>query len=190
MKRIIVLGNGNSGAQAANAVFRNAKGCGSNTVEYYYEYGPHHGVTIDKSIKHSYASDMNKLEVEVSDIVISCGWAHKVPDDIVEFGNCYNIHPALLPNYRGSSPIERQIRNSESLSGITLHRMDAGYDTGPVFARVVYRIDNMSENDVVQIGIDAINKLVEAFIVKYPDIECIDQNDAQFAEKVLTFTLD
>ena len=145
---------------------RNVADCDSYTVEYYYEYGPHHDVTIDEAVKHSYLNDINKLCINASDIVISCGWTHRVQDDIVKFGNCYNTHPALLPNYRGNSPIERQIKNFESLSGITLHKMDKGYDTGPVFVRVVYRIDNMTEDDIVQLGIKAINILIEVFITK------------------------
>ena len=91
MIRIVVLGNGNSGAATANAVYRNVADCDSYTVEYYYEYGPHHDVTIDEAVKHSYLNDINKLCINASDIVISCGWTHRMQDDIVKFGNCYNI---------------------------------------------------------------------------------------------------
>jgi len=43
-----------------------------------------------------------------------------------------NIHASLLPKYRGAAPIERAILNNESLTGLTIMRMDEGLDTGPI----------------------------------------------------------
>jgi methionyl-tRNA formyltransferase len=45
----------------------------------------------------------------------------------------FNAHPGLLPEYRGAAPIFWQIRRGAVSAGITLHRVDAGLDTGPVF---------------------------------------------------------
>lgn len=47
----------------------------------------------------------------------------------------YNIHPSLLPAYRGPQPIYWTLRHGASATGVSLHRLDAGIDTGPVFAR-------------------------------------------------------
>ncbi len=44
----------------------------------------------------------------------------------------YNAHPGLLPAYRGADPLFWQIRRGEAGGGITLHRLDAGVDTGPI----------------------------------------------------------
>lgn len=41
-----------------------------------------------------------------------------------------NMHPSLLPKYRGPSPIQTAILNGESTTGITIMRLDAGMDTG------------------------------------------------------------
>jgi len=46
-----------------------------------------------------------------------------------------NIHPSLLPAYRGPAPLFWQFRAGESLTGVTVHHLDAGMDTGPVLAR-------------------------------------------------------
>jgi methionyl-tRNA formyltransferase len=45
-----------------------------------------------------------------------------------------NFHFALLPNYRGASPVFWQIKNREPFGGITVHQMDAGWDTGAILA--------------------------------------------------------
>ncbi len=43
-----------------------------------------------------------------------------------------NIHPSLLPKYRGADPVFWVVRNGEQRTGVTVHWMDAGVDTGPI----------------------------------------------------------
>ena len=45
---------------------------------------------------------------------------------------CFNIHASLLPRWRGAAPIARAILAGDRESGITIMRMDAGLDTGPM----------------------------------------------------------
>jgi methionyl-tRNA formyltransferase len=44
----------------------------------------------------------------------------------------YNVHASLLPKYRGAAPVERAIMAGETLTGVTIIRMDEGLDTGPM----------------------------------------------------------
>lgn len=46
-----------------------------------------------------------------------------------------NVHPSLLPVGRGPEPLFWTLRRGERMTGATVHRMDAGFDTGPVVAR-------------------------------------------------------
>jgi methionyl-tRNA formyltransferase len=54
--------------------------------------------------------------------------------DIPCYG-CINIHPSLLPRYRGPSPVITTILNGDEYAGVSVMRLDAGMDTGPIFAR-------------------------------------------------------
>lgn len=45
---------------------------------------------------------------------------------------CVNVHPALLPKYRGASPIQAAILNGDKVSGITIIKMDEQVDHGPI----------------------------------------------------------
>jgi methionyl-tRNA formyltransferase len=45
---------------------------------------------------------------------------------------CLNLHPSLLPAYRGRFPVEDQLAAGETQTGVTLHRMDATADTGDI----------------------------------------------------------
>ena len=60
--------------------------------------------------------------------------------DIPKFG-CLNIHPSLLPRYRGASPIASAILAGDEETGVTIMQMDAGMDTGPVVSQFVAHIE-------------------------------------------------
>ncbi len=45
---------------------------------------------------------------------------------------CFNIHASLLPRWRGAAPIQRAILAGDAITGITIMRMEAGLDTGPM----------------------------------------------------------
>jgi methionyl-tRNA formyltransferase len=53
-----------------------------------------------------------------------------------------NIHASLLPRWRGAAPIERAILAGDAATGISIMRMDAGLDTGPVVSRTTVAITN------------------------------------------------
>jgi phosphoribosylglycinamide formyltransferase 1 len=50
-----------------------------------------------------------------------------------------NIHPALLPKHPGSHAIEESFRSGDDALGVTVHRVDAGVDTGPIIAQESFR---------------------------------------------------
>jgi len=54
--------------------------------------------------------------------------------DLPEFG-CLNVHPSLLPYYRGSSPIATAIMRGDEVTGVTIMLLDKGMDTGPILAQ-------------------------------------------------------
>ncbi|HKL64114.1 MAG TPA: methionyl-tRNA formyltransferase [Woeseiaceae bacterium] len=48
---------------------------------------------------------------------------------------CINVHASLLPRWRGASPIQAAVLAGDPVTGVSLMRMEAGLDTGPVYAR-------------------------------------------------------
>ncbi len=49
---------------------------------------------------------------------------------------CVNVHLSLLPRWRGAAPVQRAILAGDSVTGVSVMRMDEGLDTGPVLAQV------------------------------------------------------
>lgn len=54
--------------------------------------------------------------------------------DVAPFG-CVNVHASLLPRWRGAAPIQYAIRAGDTETGVTIMKIDAGLDTGPILAR-------------------------------------------------------
>lgn len=61
--------------------------------------------------------------------------------DLPPFG-CINIHASLLPRWRGAAPIQAALLAGDTETGITIMKLDAGVDTGPVLAQKAIPIGN------------------------------------------------
>ena len=81
---------------------------------------------------------------------------------------CLNIHPSLLPKYRGSSPVSTCILNGDTVTGISIIKLESGIDSGPIFAQKKVPIEEMEKcgpltNRLFNISslilIDVINKI-------------------------------
>ena len=66
-----------------------------------------------------------------------------VPQSIIDLfePGIINIHPSLLPLYRGPSPIETAIFNGDAQTGVTIMKLDAAMDAGPIYAQETYSLD-------------------------------------------------
>ena len=68
------------------------------------------------------------------DLLVVAAYGLILPAAILEIPRlgCINIHASLLPRWRGAAPIQRALLAGDSSTGITIMRMDAGLDTGPM----------------------------------------------------------
>jgi methionyl-tRNA formyltransferase len=72
------------------------------------------------------------------DLIVVAAYGQILPQailDLPRFG-CVNVHTSLLPKYRGAAPIQWAILNDEPETGVTIMKMDAGMDTGPMLATI------------------------------------------------------
>lgn len=83
-------------------------------------------------------NDLNEyLDRENPSLGIVVAYGKIIPLNILgmfPFG-CLNIHPSLLPKYRGSSPIQSAILNSDLETGVSIIKLDEKMDHGPIVAR-------------------------------------------------------
>jgi methionyl-tRNA formyltransferase len=81
----------------------------------------------DPAVQHAFAS----LAVDVA-VVVAYGLI--LPQAVLDVPplGCLNLHASLLPRWRGAAPIQRAIMAGDTETGVTVMRMEAGLDTGPV----------------------------------------------------------
>lgn len=79
---------------------------------------------------------INHLRDLKPDLVVVVAYGQILPQkllDVPPYG-CLNVHTSLLPKYRGAAPIQWAIADGEPETGVTIMKMDAGLDTGPIIA--------------------------------------------------------
>lgn len=77
------------------------------------------------------------------DLVVSWFWTQRLPMRLVEAARLGGIgaHPSLLPRHRGADPYFAAIDAGDEVTGVTVHRIAAEYDTGAMLAKRELRID-------------------------------------------------
>lgn len=70
------------------------------------------------------------------DLVVVAAFGQILPPAILNLPahGCLNVHTSLLPKYRGAAPIQWAIANGDPETGVTIMKMDAGLDTGPILS--------------------------------------------------------
>ncbi|MXY46979.1 MAG: methionyl-tRNA formyltransferase, partial [Chloroflexi bacterium] len=71
------------------------------------------------------------------DVIVVVAYGLFLPADTLAVSplGALNLHPSLLPKYRGPSPVASAILNGDTTTGVTLMRLDEGMDSGPIIAQ-------------------------------------------------------
>jgi len=81
------------------------------------------------------------------ELIISTVFPWRIPQDVIDLPalGAINVHPSLLPRYRGTMTPNWTFLNGEHTSGLTVHRMVADFDAGPVLAQMSLEITDEDE---------------------------------------------
>jgi len=109
-----------------------------------------------------------------ADVAVVCSFNYKVPKvllDSVKDG-FINVHPSLLPKYRGANPYSSVIVNNEQETGVTLHFMDENFDTGDIILQKKLQISPVETMGTLfnRLNILSVNMLVET-LKAYENLE-------------------
>ena len=84
---------------------------------------------------------------DIPDLILVIDFGHIIREPLLNMAplGCINIHPSMLPAYRGSAPVQRAIMDGLKETGVTIFRLDEGMDSGPVLARIPVTIDILDD---------------------------------------------
>lgn len=105
------------------------------------QYGGNIKISTPKSLKNN-EEELNYLKSLDLDLIIVVAFGQILPSDILsipKFG-VINLHPSLLPELRGPSPIHYAVLKKLKYSGISIMALDEGVDSGPVIAQKMEKI--------------------------------------------------
>ncbi len=126
-----------------------------------------------------FVEELKKYEPDLG-IIVSYGWILKDGMLKVPKFGYFNVHPSLLPKYRGPEPIRRALENGERRTGITIFKIDEGIDSGKIAKMVEVEIgerENYGElsERLMKIGAELLVDFLREFEDRGGRIELKDQ---------------
>ena len=96
--------------------------------------------------------EQGKFRALDADLAVVAAYGLILPKPILEApkGGCINVHASLLPRWRGAAPIQRAILAGDTVSGVTIMRVDEGLDTGPMLLKCELDIRGKSAGQVTE----------------------------------------
>ena len=84
-----------------------------------------------------------KIKSLSPDLFVVASYAQKIPDEVIALApyGCINIHPSLLPKYRGAAPLAGPILNGDDVTGVSIMRIAAKLDAGNILAQEEIKLD-------------------------------------------------
>ena len=135
---------------------------------------------------------LNVLRSRFYDIFLVASYGKIIPRNIIDLPKygTLNIHPSLLPKYRGPSPLQKQILNDEKDIGVTVMKMDEQVDHGSIIAQEKISIMNWPvrfedfEEITAKVGTELFAKILPDWTAGKITLQEQNHTDATFTKKV------
>lgn len=123
-----------------------------------------------------------ELPEEVERVVV-CAYGLYIPPAVLARSLFLNVHPSLLPRWRGAAPVERAILAGDERTGVTIHETVAELDAGPVAAQESFALDGLDAGEVYARAGELAARLLDE-VIAAPSFEPQAKEGALYAEKI------
>ena len=117
------------------------------------------------------------------DRVVVCAYGLYIPTPLLERSLWLNVHPSLLPRWRGAAPVERAILAGDERTGVTIHETIAALDAGPIAAREAFDVGELDAGQTFARSAEVAARLL-ADTIESPSFEPQSEEGATYAEKI------
>jgi methionyl-tRNA formyltransferase len=121
------------------------------------------------------------LPADVERVVV-CAYGLYIPPKLLERSLFLNVHPSLLPRWRGAAPVERAILAGDEVTGVTIHETVAELDAGPIAAQERFAIGDADAGEVFARAGEIAARLLDEVIAD-PTFEP-QRGESTYAEKI------
>ena len=121
--------------------------------------------------------------------VAVCAFGQLIKDPLLSEWTMLNVHPSLVPRWRGAAPIERALMQGDPTTGMTIMRVTEGLDSGPVALAKEIAIEEADDyaslsEKLAELGGDLLVRALD--VLQAGELDFTDQDEAKatYAEKV------
>jgi methionyl-tRNA formyltransferase len=119
------------------------------------------------------------------DAVCVCAFGALIKEPLLSDYLMLNVHPSLLPRWRGAAPIERAIMAGDERTGVSIMRVTAGLDSGPVYLQQNEPIDAQDTYGTLACRLERLGgELLVQTLDRLPPGDQQDDSQATYAEKI------
>lgn len=124
------------------------------------------------------------VEVPGDGPVVVAAYGALIPAHLLDERLWLNVHPSLLPRWRGAAPVERAIMAGDRETGVTIHRTTAELDAGPIAARRAFPVDRDDDAGAVYDRAAALALELLDEVLPEPTFRPQPNEGATYAEKI------
>ena len=120
-----------------------------------------------------------------ADTVVVAAYGLLIPEAVLEERLWLNVHPSLLPRWRGAAPVERAIMAGDAETGVTIHRTVKELDAGPIAAQRAFPIGEQDDAGAVFEKAAALAVELLDDVLPNPEFTPQDEHGVTYAEKII-----
>jgi methionyl-tRNA formyltransferase len=118
-------------------------------------------------------------------VVVVCAFGALIKEPLLSEHELLNVHPSLLPRWRGAAPIERAIMAGDERTGVSIMRLEAGLDSGPVCVAAEEAIAPQDDYGSLAARLQALGgRLILHALDRPPTFAEQPEDGATYAEKI------
>jgi methionyl-tRNA formyltransferase len=135
------------------------------------------GIALEQPDAVNDDTTLRTIEAALPDAVCVCAFGALITEPLLSRFEMLNVHPSLLPRWRGAAPVERAIMAGDERTGVSIMRLAAGLDSGPVCAQATEPIgaDDTYGTLAARLELIGADLLVRALDTDPP---CVEQDEA------------
>lgn len=119
------------------------------------------------------------------DTVVVAAYGLLIPEPLLSRALWLNVHPSLLPRWRGAAPVERALMAGDARTGVTIHRTTAELDAGPIAAQEAFDVGPDDDAGAVFArAAERAARLVAAVLADRPTFTPQRSDGVTYAEKI------
>ena len=129
------------------------------------------GIAVHYPVSLKRAEEQAEFAALGADIAVVAAYGLILPQPILDAPRlgCLNVHASLLPRWRGAAPIQRAILAGDDQTGVTIMRMEAGLDTGPMLASGAVPVGRKTAGELTAELAEIGARLMVEVLAQFPD---------------------